>query len=108
MDSNETRRGPKAARALRAAAVAGAIGSALCAACCGGVSANVVQLEATQIKKNAEAAQALHARCLDAGPDADPVVADTFCTAEMRALTDIQQNADTLLQQAGADGGSGG
>ncbi|MGO8995276.1 MAG: hypothetical protein ACLQVI_18320 [Polyangiaceae bacterium] len=86
----------------------GVVITALCAACCGGVPANDVQLEATQIKKNVETAQALHARCLDAGVGAAPGIADALCTAEMRALADIEQNADTLLKKAGADGGGGG
>jgi hypothetical protein len=68
-----------------------------------------VQLEATQIKKNVETAEALHARCVDAGADATPGIADALCSAEMRALADIQQNAETLLKQAGAtDAGGGG
>jgi hypothetical protein len=87
----------------------GAVITALCAACYGGVPAGDVQFEATQIKKNVETAQVLHARCLDAGVGAAPGIADALCTAEVRALADIEQNADTLLKKAGAaDGGGGG
>ena len=87
----------------------GAICAALCARCYAGVPASDVQLEATQIKKNVETAEALHARCVDAGADATPGIADALCSAEMRALADIQQNAETLLKQAGAtDAGGGG
>ena len=67
-----------------------------------------MQLEATQIKKNAEMAQTLHVRCLDAGAGAAPAVIDALCTAEMRALADIEQNADALLKKAGPVDGGGG
>ncbi len=107
------RRGHETTRAsgLGAAVLtcAATISVAMSSACYSSVLASDVQLEATQIKKNAEMAHALHVRCLDAGPGATPAVADALCTAEMRALSDIEQNADTLLQKAGAaDGGSGG
>ncbi|MGO8993896.1 MAG: hypothetical protein ACLQVI_11245 [Polyangiaceae bacterium] len=88
--------------------VLAAITAALCAACYGGVPASDVQLEATQIKKNAEMAQTLHVRCLDAGAGAAPAVIDALCTAEMRALADIEQNADALLKKAGPVDGGGG
>lgn len=96
-------------QANEGAVALGVVITALCAACYGGVPASDVKLEATQIKKNVETAQALHARCVDAGAGVAAGIADALCAAEMRALADIEQNADTLLKKAGAaDGGGGG
>lgn len=76
-----------------------------------GVPPGVVAKEANMIKKNAGTAAQLHARCVDAGPDADPSTVSALCAQEEQSLMDIQSNADTLLKAAGvkdagaADGG---
>jgi hypothetical protein len=95
--------------ASKAIVMSGVAASVAVVACTTGVPSDVVRSEANIITKSVEVAQAMHAKCLDAGPDADPAVVATLCEEEVRALADIQSNAGALLQAAGGtDGGTEG
>ena len=78
-------------------------------ACTAGVPNDMVRSEANTINKSVEVAQAMHAKCVDAGGGVDPATVATLCQEEARALADIQTNTGALLQAAGGpDGGTDG